>query len=103
MIIVIPWKQTILALSLVRQCAEQPSRHNYNPRLSFAEGVLALRIAYLNPSGTLGGAEISLLDIFASLREAEPKWSLDLIVGNDGPLVKRSEALGVLTKVVPFP
>jgi hypothetical protein len=30
--------------------------------------------AFLNLPGTLGGAEISLLDILASLREAEPDW-----------------------------
>ncbi len=62
-----------------------------------------MRIAYLNPTGALGGAEISLLDVLASLRAAEPEWSLRLIVGSDGPLVSRAEALGVPTRVVPFP
>jgi glycosyltransferase involved in cell wall biosynthesis len=62
-----------------------------------------MKIAYLNPSGSLGGAESCLLDILASLRAAEPGWSLRLIVGSDGPLVSRAEQLGVPTKVVPFP
>jgi glycosyltransferase involved in cell wall biosynthesis len=62
-----------------------------------------MRIAYLNPSGQLGGAEISLLDMLASLRAAEPGWPLHLIVSEDGPLTSRAEALGVETTVLPFP
>ncbi len=62
-----------------------------------------MKIAYLNPTGALGGAESCLLDILASLRAAEPEWSLRLILGSDGPLVSRAEGLGVPTKVVPFP
>ncbi len=62
-----------------------------------------MRIAYLNPSGQLGGAEISLLDFLASLRAAEPDWSLRLIVAEDGPLVSRARALGIETTVLLFP
>ena len=62
-----------------------------------------MRIVYLSPSGQLGGAEISLLDMLASLRLAEPDWSLHLVVSEEGPLVSRAEALGVETSVLPFP
>jgi len=62
-----------------------------------------MKIVYLNPTGQLGGAEVSLLDILASLRAAEREWSLRLIVGSNGPLVARAEALGVATKVVALP
>ena len=62
-----------------------------------------MKIALLNPSGILGGAEISLLDILASLREAEPDWSLQLILGGNGPLAQRALALGVPTRVLSFP
>jgi glycosyltransferase involved in cell wall biosynthesis len=62
-----------------------------------------MRIVYLSPSGQLGGAELSLLDMLASLRAAEPSWSLRLVVCEDGPLVSRAEALGVETVVAPFP
>jgi glycosyltransferase involved in cell wall biosynthesis len=62
-----------------------------------------MRILYLNPSGQLGGAEISLLDMLASMRAAEPDWPLRLIVSEDGLLVSRAEALGVETIVLPFP
>ncbi len=62
-----------------------------------------MRVVYLNPSGQLGGAEISLLDFFASLRAAEPAWSLNMILAEEGPMVAIAERLGVETRVVPFP
>jgi len=62
-----------------------------------------MRIVYLNPNGTLGGAEHSLLDLLAALRVTQPAWSLSLIAGGDGPLLSRAEALGVSTKLVAFP
>lgn len=62
-----------------------------------------MKVAYLNPSGQLGGAEVSLLNMLASLRAAEPTWSLHLVVGEDGPLVTRANALGVQAIVIPFP
>lgn len=51
----------------------------------------------------MGGAEAALLDILASLRDAEPDWKLELIVSDEGPLSARAEALGVSTTVLPFP
>ena len=62
-----------------------------------------MRIVYLSPCGQLGGAEKSLVDILASVREAKPDWSLHLILSDDGPLVSESRAIGVPTTVVPFP
>jgi glycosyltransferase involved in cell wall biosynthesis len=62
-----------------------------------------LRILYLNPSGQLGGAELSLLDLIASIRAAEPDWILQLIASDDGPLVAKARSLGVESKVLPFP
>lgn len=62
-----------------------------------------MRIAYLNPSGQLGGAELALLDLLASLRAARPEWELHLITGAAGPLVKRAEGLGVKALALPFP
>ena len=58
---------------------------------------------YLNPTGQLGGAETSLLEILASIRQAEPSWVLRLLVASDGPLVRRASSLGVSTVVLPFP
>ncbi|HEY0546087.1 MAG TPA: glycosyltransferase family 4 protein [Pyrinomonadaceae bacterium] len=62
-----------------------------------------MKIVYLNPSGQLGGAELALLDLLASVREAEPEWPLHLIAGADGPLIARAESLGVGASVLPFP
>jgi glycosyltransferase involved in cell wall biosynthesis len=58
---------------------------------------------YLNPCGQLGGAEVSLLDLLASIRMAEPVWDLHLVIGEDGPLVQRAQSLGVQVLVTPFP
>lgn len=46
---------------------------------------------------------MSLLDMLASLRAAEPFWSLQLIAAEDGPLMRRAEALGVTTILLSFP
>ncbi len=62
-----------------------------------------MRILYLNPNGTIGGAEASLLHLLAALRAAEPQWTLSLIAGAEGPLLSRAEAMGVSAEVIPFP
>jgi glycosyltransferase involved in cell wall biosynthesis len=62
-----------------------------------------MHIAFLNPSGQLGGAEICLLDMIAVLREVRPAWYLDLVVSAEGPLVERASALGAHVEVLPFP
>lgn len=62
-----------------------------------------MKIVYLTPSGQLGGAEIALLDLMASLRHAQPDWPLHLILGSGGPLALLAEALGVSTVALNFP
>lgn len=62
-----------------------------------------MKIVYLNPSGQLGGAEVALLDLLASVRAARPDWELELIAGADGPLTARAESLGVKASVLSFP
>jgi glycosyltransferase involved in cell wall biosynthesis len=62
-----------------------------------------MRVVYLNPCGQMGGAELSLLDLLASLRAAEPAWQLHLVLGEDGPLVEQAGAAGVRVTVAPFP
>jgi glycosyltransferase involved in cell wall biosynthesis len=62
-----------------------------------------VNILYLNTTGTLGGAELCLLDVMASLRRSRPDWSLTLILGEDGPLREEAEALGVICRVQPLP
>src|SRR5258708_16625916 len=62
-----------------------------------------MRIQYLSASGGLGGAEVCLLDMMASLQKEKPDWKLALIAAQDGPLVQKAAALGVRTEVLPFP
>ena len=62
-----------------------------------------MRVMFLSPTGQLGGAESSLVDILASLRRAEPSWALHLLAASDGPLLERVRALGVTAEVLPFP
>ena len=62
-----------------------------------------MRVMFLNPTGQLGGAESSLVDILASLRHAEPSWPLHLLTASDGPLIDRVRSLGVTAEVLPFP
>jgi glycosyltransferase involved in cell wall biosynthesis len=61
-----------------------------------------MRVLYLSATGSLGGAERSLLDMLASFRVAEPSWSFHLIAATDGPLLDRAQRLGVTTGVEPF-
>jgi glycosyltransferase involved in cell wall biosynthesis len=61
-----------------------------------------MRVLYLTAAAELGGAERSLLDILASVRQAQPAWALSVISGVAGPLLERAAALGVVTEVIPF-
>ncbi len=62
-----------------------------------------MRVAYLNPCGQMGGAEMSLMDVLLSIRAAEPAWECWLVLGEDGPLVAQAKAVGVQVMVAPFP
>ena len=61
-----------------------------------------MRVMYLSAAGELGGAERSLLDILASIRQAQPSWALHLLTAVHGPLAARAAELGVTTEEVPF-
>ena len=62
-----------------------------------------MRVVYLNPSGRMGGAEVALLDMLASIRQAQPEWKLHLIVSDDGEVAAKARTLGVFTTILPFP
>lgn len=61
-----------------------------------------MRILYLNPIGALGGAERSLLDVIAVVRE-EPGLTLKLIAFAPGPFLTEVERLGVQAESVEMP
>src|SRR6202020_1929552 len=63
----------------------------------------AMTVLFLDPVGTLGGAERSLLDLIASLRDAQPTLAIGLIVGSDGELAREAERLAVKVRVLPLP
>ena len=62
-----------------------------------------MRVLYLNASGSLGGAERSLLDVMASVQQAAPSLELHLLVAAEGPLIARARDLGVDVHVLPLP
>jgi glycosyltransferase involved in cell wall biosynthesis len=62
-----------------------------------------MRLTFLSTSGNLGGAEVSLRDVLASLRRARPAWTLVLVVPRDGRLAREALLLGVEIVVLPFP
>lgn len=62
-----------------------------------------MKVLFLSASGSLGGAEISLLEILASLRDACPEWPLHLLLAERGLFQGEAEAIGVVTTVLPFP
>lgn len=62
-----------------------------------------MRLLYLSPAGSVGGAERVLLTLLGGLRRARPTWTLGLVVAGDGPLADEARQLGVETFVLPFP
>ncbi len=62
-----------------------------------------MRAVYLNPIGGIGGAEVVLLQILASLKMKRPEWELYLVAGSEGPLISQARKLGVKAEVLAFP
>jgi glycosyltransferase involved in cell wall biosynthesis len=62
-----------------------------------------LRILFLNPVGSLGGAERSLIEVLSILSEDRPEWVIGLITGRDGPLVNEAKSLGVKVEILSMP
>ncbi len=62
-----------------------------------------MRIVFVNQVGQVGGAEMILLDLLASLPAAIPGVERHLIVLSDGPLIGRAETLGVTVHAYPMP
>ncbi|GAC1465118.1 MAG: hypothetical protein NVSMB9_04410 [Isosphaeraceae bacterium] len=70
---------------------------------TLAPAGISRKVVYLSPTGVLGGAEMCLLDILASLRVARPDWLLKVILGGEGPLSQAVTSLGVSCDVFPLP
>jgi glycosyltransferase involved in cell wall biosynthesis len=62
-----------------------------------------MNLLYYNPVGSIGGAEMCLLDLLGSTSRARPDWRLTVVLGDDGPLRPVVEGLGVRCVVEPLP
>jgi glycosyltransferase involved in cell wall biosynthesis len=63
-----------------------------------------VRVLFLNPGGSLGGAERCLLDLAASMaaHKGSGGITLGLVAGGDGPLATEAEALGMAVFRLPL-
>src|SRR4051812_11957253 len=61
-----------------------------------------MTIVFLAASAERGGAETVLLDIVRALRSQRPGWSLHVIAGENGPIFRELEKLGIPAEVLPF-
>lgn len=62
-----------------------------------------MKLTFVNPTGVIGGAEMCLLDLLASLSETRPSPELRVILGDEGPLETEVRAIGVSCEVLPLP
>lgn len=62
-----------------------------------------MRILFLSPIGSIGGAERVLLTAVAGVRQTDPSAVVRVLALSDGPLLDAARALGAETEVVPVP
>jgi glycosyltransferase involved in cell wall biosynthesis len=62
-----------------------------------------MRVLFINPVATLGGAERVLLDALEALRRLRPNLERALLVFESGPLVALAEATGATVRVLELP
>jgi glycosyltransferase involved in cell wall biosynthesis len=62
-----------------------------------------MHVAFLNPVGTLGGAERVLVTAVAALRETDPAIQVSVLAAGDGPLLDAVKALGADVVRIPMP
>ena len=61
-----------------------------------------MKITFLSAVAAIGGAETSLLGLLTGLRRIVPEIRLQVIAGEDGPLLESVRALGAETAVLDF-
>jgi glycosyltransferase involved in cell wall biosynthesis len=62
-----------------------------------------MKVLFLNATGQLGGAERVLILLLKALRRAKPDWQLEVVAGDDGPLIGVLEGLGFDVQVLRMP
>lgn len=61
-----------------------------------------MHVTFMSGSAELGGAERSLLDHAASLRQVVPSWTLSVLAPAAGPLLDEATRLGMHARAIPF-
>lgn len=62
-----------------------------------------MRIVFLSPLASLGGAERILLNMIRSIRAVESTWELHVIAAEEGPLLAAAESFGAHVHCLPMP
>lgn len=62
-----------------------------------------MRVVYLNPSGQLGGAETSLLNLLSGLRRQTKEFRPFVVATEQGPFISRCAQLGIPHEVLGLP
>jgi glycosyltransferase involved in cell wall biosynthesis len=62
-----------------------------------------MKVLYVSASAQMGGAEVCLLDMMSTIREAHPQWQLAMVAPAPGPLAERAKALGAEVHLRPYP
>jgi|SRR5579884_808343 len=62
-----------------------------------------MRILYLNPIGSVGGAERALLSAMAGVMQTDPSIEVHLLAMTDGPLLRLANEIGVRSTLLPMP
>jgi glycosyltransferase involved in cell wall biosynthesis len=62
-----------------------------------------MKVVFLNATGQLGGAERMLVCLLKALRSEKPGWTLQVVAGDDGPLIPILAGLGFDVDVLSMP
>jgi glycosyltransferase involved in cell wall biosynthesis len=62
-----------------------------------------MKVLFLNATGQVGGAERVLICLLQALRKARPEWMLQVVAGDEGPLVPQLVKLGFDASILPMP
>jgi glycosyltransferase involved in cell wall biosynthesis len=62
-----------------------------------------MKVVFLNATGQLGGAERMLIGLLKALRSEQPGWTLQVVTGDDGPLIPLLAGLGYDVDVLRMP
>jgi glycosyltransferase involved in cell wall biosynthesis len=62
-----------------------------------------MKVVFLNATGQLGGAERVLVCLLRAVRSERPDWTLQVVAGDDGPLIPLLAGLGFDVEVLSMP